>query len=290
MASYNTVILRMLSVSDLYIYPIKSLGGIRLEETAVTDRGLQYDRRFMLVDEANVFLTQREFPKMALLRTSIELDKLFVYHKNNNEDKIVLPLVPDQSSSSITVKIWDDYCEAQLVSTEADEWFTKQLDLKCRLVYMPDSTQRKVDPVYAISEDDIASFSDAYPLLLISQSSLDDLNGRMEEALPMNRFRPNLVIIGAQPYEEDMMEHFIVNGISFLGVKLCARCPITTTNQDTGITAKEPLRTLAKYRFINNKVMFGQNILCRGEGVLKVGDSIEVIKRKPAAILQSEID
>ncbi|MBI3717676.1 MAG: MOSC domain-containing protein [Sphingobacteriales bacterium] len=280
----------MLSISDLYIYPVKSLGGIRVKKALVTDRGLQHDRRFMLVDEQNKFLTQREFPVMALLRTAIEGNELVVYHKSNIADKIKLPLTPASNGMNAIVSIWDDTCEAQYVSKEADDWFTKQLALKCRLVYMPDTTQRKVEAAYAISEEDITSFSDAYPLLLISQSSLDDLNNRLEEALPMNRFRPNVVIAGAQAYEEDTMEHFIVNGISFLGVKLCARCPVPTTDQESGARGKEPLRTLSKYRFVNNKVMFGQNILCRGEGELKVGDMVEIIKRKPAMLMQQLID
>ena len=279
----------MLSVSGLFIYPIKSLGGIRVNEAVITDRGLQYDRRFMLVDEENMFLTQREFPVMALLRTAIEGDEIVVHHKNDIAEKIKLPLTPEPNGMNIMVRIWDDYSEAQYVSKEADEWFTDKLDFKCRLVYMPDSTQRKVDAVYAL-QNEITSFSDAYPLLLIGQSSLDDLNSRLEEALPMNRFRPNMVIAGSYSYEEDTMEHFKINGINFFGVKLCARCAITTTNQETGTTAKEPLRTLAKYRATNNKVLFGQNILCGEEGVVYVGDTVEIIKRKPEIIMQGEID
>lgn len=279
----------MLSVSQLYIYPIKSLGGIPVNEAAVTGRGLQYDRRFMLVDKNNLFLTQREFPAMALLRTFIEADKLFVYPKNNSTEKLILPLVPEVFDIMETVKIWEDDCEAQFVSKEADEWFSAYLGIKSRLVYMPDSTNRKVDAVYAMNNE-ITSFSDAYPVLLISESSLDDLNNRLEEALPMNRFRPNIVITGAGPYEEDTMEHFNINGIDFFGVKLCARCVIITTSQETGVTAKEPLRTLAKYRTINNKVLFGQNVLCYGHGIIHTADTVSIVKRKPALLMQEERD
>ena len=146
---------------------------------------------------------------------------------------------------------------------------------------MPESTKRKVEEAYAFN-DDITSFSDGYPILLIGQSSLDDLNSQLAEPLPMNRFRPNMVIAGGQPFEEDTMAQFSINEINFYGVKLCDRCVITTTNQETGIKGKEPLRTLAKYRMTNNKVLFGQNVLCGGEGMISVGDQIKIVKTKPA--------
>jgi uncharacterized protein YcbX len=275
----NVLFLVMLSISQLYIYPIKSLGGIAVNAALVTDRGLENDRRFMLVDENGLFLTQRERPSMALLRTSIQAPELIVWHKDQPSAGLRLPLVPGSSLPTTTVKVWDDYCEAQFVSDEADRWFSEKLNAPCRLLYMPESTKRMVDPVYAVS-DDITSFSDGYPVLLAGQSSLDDLNGRMIDALPMDRFRPNMVMAGGQPFEEDNLEHFSVNGINFYGVKLCARCVVTTTNQETGVTGKEPLKTLATYRLANNKVYFGQNVLCGGEGVIRLGDEIVVIKRK----------
>ena len=148
---------------------------------------------------------------------------------------------------------------------------------------MPESTKRKVEEAYAFN-DDITSFSDGYPILLIGQASVDDLNSRLEEPLPMNRFRPNIVLAGGQPFEEDTMEQFSINEINFYGVKLCERCVITTTNQETSIKGKEPLKTLAKYRLTNNKVLFGQNVLCGGEGAIRVGDEIKPVKTKPALI------
>jgi uncharacterized protein len=269
----------MLSISQLYIYPIKSLGGIAVSTALVKDRGLENDRRFMLVDGNGLFLTQRERPSMALLRTSIQGLELIVWHKDHQSGRLRLPLVPEPALSTTTVKVWDDYCEAQYVSDEADKWFTEKLNSLCRLLYMPESTKRMVDPVYALSND-ITSFSDGYPVLLIGQSSLDDLNSRMNEVLPMDRFRPNIVMAGGQPFEEDSMEQFSVNGVNFYGVKLCARCVVTTTNQETGVMGKEPLKTLATYRMANNKVYFGQNVLCEGEGVIRSGDEIVVLKRK----------
>jgi uncharacterized protein YcbX len=274
----------LLSVSQLFIYPIKSLHGIAIHSSNITDRGLQYDRRFLLIDENNRFLTQREFPKMALLQTVIKDDLLLVFEKDSFEDKLILPLLPKPISENILVKIWDDDCEAQVISEEADSWFSKKLNMPCRLVYMPDSSERKVDSKYALNND-ITSFSDAYPILMIGQSSLDDLNSRLAEPLPINRFRPNIVFIGSAAFEEDGMEHFHINRLDFFGVKPSARCVVITINQQTAIAGKEPLKTLATYRSKNNKVYFGQNILMKGEGKINVGDKIEIIMQNNISFL-----
>ncbi len=270
----------MLSVSQLYIYPVKSLGGISVNSAVITDRGLQYDRRYMLVDKNNIFLTQRELPAMALLTPAIEADELIIRHKGKEEDQISLPLIPGFTGDVSSVRIWDDRCSGQYISREVDEWVSDQLKVKCRLVYMPETTRRKVDPMYA-GPDDITSFSDGYPLLLIGQASLDDLNNRLDEPLPMDRFRPSVVMAGSSPFEEDTFEEFSIREINFYGVKLCARCVITTTNQETVIKGKEPLKTLATYRLKNNNIYFGQNVLCDGEGEISVGDEIEIRKIKP---------
>ena len=269
----------MYTISQLFIYPIKSLGGFEVTSAQLTDRGLQYDRRFMLVDSSNHFLTQREHPIMSLLQTAIEGNELVIFHKNNAADKISVPLQPEPGAT-IKVKVWDDECTAQYVNDGADEWLTKQLSMPCRLVYMPDAEKRLVDEQYAKNKE-ITSFSDGYPLLIIGQASLDDLNSRLVEPLPMDRFRPNIVFVGGAPYDEDTMDHVKVNGIDMCGVKLCARCIMTTINQSTAEKAKEPLKTLAGYRMRNNKIYFGQNILYKQTGQLKVGNVIAIIKAKP---------
>ena len=269
----------MFRISQLFIYPVKSLGGISVETTLVTDRGFQYDRRYMLVDEHNRFLTQREYPVMALLQTVIDGNDLLVYHKKSIDLKLRLPLIPENEAAVTRVEVWDDICEAVYISPSADEWFSDRISISCRLVYMPETSRRRVDTRYALQEE-ITSFADGYPVLMIGQSSLDDLNNRMEEALPINRFRPNIVFTGGLPFEEDTMEHFIVHGIHCYAVKPCARCVITTTDQETGIAGKEPLRTLASYRRVNNEIWFGQNVLTESSGFIRVGDSIEVIQNK----------
>jgi uncharacterized protein YcbX len=263
----------MLQISELYIYPIKSLSGILVNDAEVTPTGFKHDRRWMLVDKNGRFISQREVPQMALLKLTIENDGLGVADKNNNTSTII----PFQTEGhQIKVTIWDDACDVQYVSKEADEWFTAALRINCRLVYMPDSTKRIVDQRYA-SRNSITSFSDAYPFLMIGQASLEDLNSRLTEQVPMNRFRPNIVFAGGKPYEEDLIGHFTIADINFYGVKLCDRCVITTIDQVTTIRGKEPLKTLAAYRSKNNKILFGQNLIHKGQGSISVGDYLQII-------------
>jgi uncharacterized protein len=266
----------MLQISHLFIYPIKSLGGIELQDAQLTDRGMKYDRRWMLVDEYNQFLTQRTFPRMALLKTIIKENKLVVFEKDQEGDTLTLDLEPG-SGEKLQVDIWDDHCEANHISTTADVWFSHKLNRNVKLVYMPNTSRREVDKDYAL-QDDITSFSDGYPILLIGQSSLDDLNSRLAEPVPMNRFRPNIVFTGGTPYQEDEMKHFKINDLDFYGVKPCGRCVLTTINQETATGGKEPLSTLSKYRTVNNKVNFGQNILHTSNGSIYVGDELRPIK------------
>lgn len=270
----------MLIVSELYIYPVKSLGGIKLESSQITDRGLQYDRRWMLVDGDNQFMTQRQHPEMALLNTSIHEEKLVIKNRREGQTPLIIPIQPASKYGDIEkVQIWSNRCKAIMVSKYADEWLSHALSANCRLVFMPDETKRRVDGRYA-HDKEITSFSDAFPFMMLGQSSLDDLNSRLTEALPINRFRPNIVFSGGQPYEEDSMEQLTIAGNQFLGAKLCGRCVITTINQQTALMDKEPLKTLATYRKKNNKIYFGQNLLSRGEGMIQVGDKIDIIKRK----------
>jgi uncharacterized protein YcbX len=276
----------MLSVSELYIYPIKSLGGISLDVARLTDKGLQYDRRWMLVDMNNRFITQREFPVMSLLQVSLTEESLRIQHKKISGETLFIPFQP-QSNEMQMVEIWEDKCKAQLVSHEADEWFSDMLVMQCRLVYMPDTTNRNVDSMYAMNKE-ITSFSDGYPMLMIGQSSLDDLNSHLPEPLPMNRFRPNIVFTGGKPFEEDTMEHFVINEIDFFGVKLCSRCAITTIDQDEATKAKEPLKTLATYRMQDNNVYFGQNLLSKGEGEIHIGDLIEIKTKKQYLLIHTK--
>jgi uncharacterized protein YcbX len=283
-----------MTVSELYIYPIKSLGGISVDEAIVEGKGFRHDRRFMLVEPTNdgepwPFITQRTYPQMALIDVAIENAnsdeaQLRVWHRQRPENVLVLPLVPShgQTKESVRVSIWDSHdVPAITVSDEADRWFSKALGLTCRLVYMPKTTNRIIDQKYARPEDAV-SFADGYPYLLISQSSLDELNRRLPEPVEMRRFRPNIVVNGAQPNEEDAWQQFQIGDTDFYGVKPCARCVLTTIDLETAQKGKEPLQTLATYRRWNKKILLGQNVLTNPSamGLLRVGQSVTIVSRQ----------
>jgi uncharacterized protein len=276
----NTEVNVMITVSQLYIYPIKSLGGISVSSVNLTDRGFEHDRRWMLIDDNNHFLTQREFSEMALLQVEILKNGLNVYHKKDKSDGIIIPFAP-QANERIDTNIWGVPCSPLLVSSDIDKWFSEKLHTGCRLVYMDEETQVAVDERYSINNS-LTSFSDGYPILMISEASLTDLNHRIREMLPMNRFRPNLIISGTTAFEEDSMQEFVINLLPFYGVKPSARCVMTTIDQFTAEKGKEPLRTLATYRSMNNKIYFGQNVIAGERGGISLGDQVTVIKRKEA--------
>lgn len=270
----------MLLLSELWIYPIKSLSGISLTAATLTERGLTHDRRWMLVDEAGRFLSQRTFPEMALLKVELADDALVIRHKTKSVTPLRIPLESGTQTNRIDVQVWDDTMPGQTGNAEADAWFSDVLSQPVRLVYQPEQTRRQVDPRYARHQE-ITSFSDGYPFLLIGQASLDDLNSRLDEALPMLRFRPNLVFTGGPAFDEDAWHSFQVGSQVFFAVKPCARCVMTTIDPETAVKGKEPLRTLSRYRNWNSKILFGQNLLPGPElSRLTVGDEIVVHTRK----------
>lgn len=265
-----------MKISEINVYPIKSLGGVSVEKTVVEARGLRYDRRWMLVDEKNNFLTQREHPLMAKFRVRIAEDYLRI--RIDDSEKSV-PFDP-QTNETASVKIWQSRCRAKFYHSEINDWFSRALRMKCRLVFMPDATRRIVSPFYAVRKyEDTVSFADGYPVLLIGEKSLDDLNSRLENPISMNRFRPNLVVSGAEPFAEDDWKTIKIGNAIFHVVKPCARCVVTTIDQETGIIdEKEPLKTLATYRLKNQKILFGQNLIADNVGeMIKVGDNVEIL-------------
>lgn len=264
-------------LSGIHIYPLKSARGISFDQTALVSRGMAYDRRWMLVDTEGRFLTQRQLPQMALIHTQLESDRLILRAQGHSD--LVLPVSLAQGTT-LEVQVWEDRCRALAADEPAQQWLSEVLKREVRLVYMPDETQRQVDEAYALSGD-ITSFADGFPLLLISEASLKDLNQRLEEDIPMRRFRPNLVVQGCEPYAEDQWRKIRIGEILFDVVKPCSRCVITTVNPETGeySTNREPLRTLASYRRRENQVFFGQNLIHRGSGTLTVGDSVEIIEQ-----------
>ncbi|KUG09660.1 MOSC domain-containing protein [Solirubrum puertoriconensis] len=264
----------LLTLSDLYLYPVKSLGGFRVSEAAIEPRGLRHDRRWLLVDERGKFLTQRTLPKMALLHLEYAHNGFIVRHIERPELKPLLVPFEAEHKGTQFVTVWDDMVFAFRGLREHDEWFSEALGLNCRMVHMPEAALRAPDGGDARG---LVSFADAYPFLVIGQASLDDLNQRLAQPVPMNRFRPNIVVRGAAAYAEDTWHNFSIGGNHFEGVRPCGRCVLTTTDQQTAERTPEPLRTLAQYRTVDNSVMFGLNTVGPEQGLLRVGDAIEVL-------------
>ncbi len=257
------------TLTEIWIYPVKSLGGIRLKQSQVMPKGLKFDRRWMLIDEQNRFMTQREIHKMALFKQSLEGDTIRITFEGHS-----ISLTDDSiSDAPIESMIWEDGVVVNEVSKHHSEWFSDMMKIKCRLVSFPERNTRFVDETYATNQEQV-SLADAFPFLIIGEASLADLNARLAEPVPMNRFRPNFVFSGDLPFEEDSWRNFSIGKNRFAVVKPCARCVLTTENQDTGEKGIEPLATLSKYRRDGNKVLFGQNVLAIDHDEVKEGDEI----------------
>ena len=262
------------TLTEIWKYPIKSLPGIRLTKGTVLEKGLQGDRRMMLIDENNRFISQREFPQLALFNVTESNNSIDVTARFNETE--VLSINPE-TREDLPIKsiIWDDSVDAVELKREYSQWFSEALKINCRLVYFPEENKRLVDKNYVKNEFHV-SLADGYPYLIIGTSSLQDLSKRVGEELSMRRFRPNFVFSGGEAYEEDAWIDFKIGNVLFRGVKPCGRCPIPTINPETGIKGVEPLRTLATYRKKNNNVYFGQNVIAMNNGQISEGDIIEI--------------
>ncbi len=263
------------TLTAIHIFPVKSLGGFTLAEAAVTPRGLAHDRRFLVIDGNGHFVTQREVPKMATVWTEIAGDTV-VFSAADMED-LAVPAEPAEVPSRL-VRIWSSDVLAHAVSPEADAWLSRYLGFNAQLVFMPASSSRKIDPAFA-KNGEIVSFADGYPLLIVAESSLSDLNDRITRnggaPVPMSRFRPNLVIRGCDAYAEDQPGEIRVGDALFRAVKPCSRCQVTTTDQASGeVRGPEPLRTLATYRDSPNGVRFGMNLIPLNDATVRVGDRV----------------
>jgi uncharacterized protein len=266
-------------ISEINIYPVKSLKGISIPESVVEDRGLRHDRRWMLVDEGGTFFTQREFPVMA--RIAVEVNGS-VLSAGIDGDRIEIPFV-GRDDEHVRVTVWASSLKAGTYNDRINDWFSEKIGTRCRLVGMTSESKRAVNPNYAVRKfRDVVSFADGYPLMVIGQGSLDDLNSRLEQSVPMDRFRPNLVVSGSEPFAEDSWKRIRVGSTVFHIVKPCERCVLTTVDQAAGVkTGVEPLRTLSTYRNRNGKVLFGQNLIAEeAGGVVRVGDQVEVLETR----------
>jgi len=259
-------------LSALYVYPVKACRGIRVDSAAVVARGFAHDRRYMIVDSGGRFITQRELPELALVRTALEGDGI-VLRRAGHAD-CALPL-EHAFGTELEVQVWGHSGPA-LRHDAGSAWLSAALSRPVSLVFMPESHLRPVNPERA-RPGDIVSFADGYPFLAISEASLADLNSRLENPLVMERFRPNLVVSGVPAFAEDTWRRIRLGGVSFRAVKRCDRCSVTTVDPDTGARDKEPLRTLATYRREDGKVWFGMNLIHDGDGKLSVGDRLEML-------------
>lgn len=267
-------------ISALYSYPIKSCGATAHQQIELDVRGPIWDRRWMLVDAGGLFISQRELPQMALIQPAIEEGFLTV--RAPGRRPLSLPLHRGRDVPRL-VQVWNDRCLSWDEGQDAADWFSEALDVDCRLVRMTDEHVRRVDERYARRPAQ-TGFSDGYPLLVVSEASLDDLNRRLiergKQPVTMSRFRPNVVISGAEAYAEDGWHTAQIGGVTLDIVKPCGRCAITTIDQASGEKpeSEEPLATLNTYRKWNGKVIFAQNAIHHAPGVLAVGDAVKIVE------------
>jgi uncharacterized protein YcbX len=262
-------------VARLTAYPVKGLAGQPVDAVEVQDRGLAWDRRWMLVDEDRRFLTQRQLPKLATIKAAVSAGELVLRH---GDTQMAIPVEPPASAPRIQVTIWRDQVEA-VVLPDAGSWVSAILDHRCELVFIPDTTRRQVNPAFAPAGN-IVGFADAYPVLLIGEASLADLNAKLGEAVPMDRFRPNIVVSSPEPFVEDQWGELEIGTTRLSGTKASARCSVPTVDQLTGQrTGPEPIRTLSSYRRFGDGVYLGQNLIVRRRGTIAVNDLVVVKSR-----------
>ena len=267
----------MARISGLHIYPVKGCRGIALDATRLTSTGLAFDRRWMVVHPDGRFVTQREFPQLALVDTALHDGSLTLSAPGVASVEVRDTL----DGAPMDVQVWGDRCLGIDAGDAAAKFLSRHLGRPMRLARFDAARPRPSDPEYAGELPAFSEFSDGFAILVISEASLADLNGRLEVPLPMNRFRPNVVIADVDAFDEDHMEALTSSGMELRLVKACTRCQVTTTDQATAVVGEEPLRTLAAYRMHPQLggVAFGQNaVVVRGVGAtLRVGQSLEVV-------------
>lgn len=262
------------AVAALSVYPIKSCAGVALDRAEVGPRGIRHDREWLIADAASgAMLTQRELPRMALIRPTVVGDG--VHLEGPGMEPLPVPTRRAAEGQAREVRVWKDVCRAVDQGAAASAWLGAFLGTDVRLLRMADDHVRRLNPRYARSDRDQVGFADGYPLLLISEESLAELNGRLPVPVPMDRFRPNVVVAGGAPFGEDGWRRVRIGDLGFAVAKACARCAVTTVDQAAGAFAgKEPLRTLARYRRGPEGVRFGQLLIQEGEGAIAVGDRV----------------
>jgi len=265
----------MIQLSNLTYYPIKACRGIDVTESRVERMGLVNDRRMMVVTPEGEFLTQREHPKLALIAPVLKNNSVTLSAPNFD----LLHFAIQKSGTPTSVNIWKSSgVSAVDQGEESAQWLSDWLGASVRLVHVDSNFKRKLNPEYAISAEDHTGFADGYPILIISEESLRDLNSKLDLALPMNRFRPNIVVKNCEPFAEDTWKRIRINDVEMALVKSCPRCVVTTIDKNTLEKNKEPLKTLNTYRKQAGGAMFGMNVIPLNEGEIKVGMRVEVLE------------
>jgi hypothetical protein len=263
----------MTVLSELHVYPVKGCGGIPLEIATLGQRGVPGDRGWMVVDEAGRFISQRTDPRLARIRTRLEPERLVL--EAPGLSPLALPRV--SLGPRVQVTVWDDSGAAVDAGDAAAAWLGIHLGRPARLVRMDGAFDRRPNPTLA--PEGALSFADAFPVLVISRASLDDLSARLTAPIRMNRFRPNLVLDGCGPFEEDRWRRIRMGDAILRLVKPCTRCVATTVEQETAEGGHEPLRTLATFRrWAGGGVIFGQNAVVEVAGAVRVGAVVEVLE------------
>jgi hypothetical protein len=264
------------TLTSLTLYPLKSGAGLPLTHATVEPLGIQHDRRWMAVRPDGTFMTGRELP--ALVRVRAVPTPTGLHLSAPGMPDLEVPL-PPADAPRLDVRVWNDTCSAARAHAEADRWLSTYLGQPAALVYVDARMERPVDPRYAAPGDRVG-FADGYPLLLISEASLADLNRRLPHPVPMARFRPNLVVGDCEAFAEDGWKRLRIGLVELALVKPCDRCVFTTVDPETArIDAQqEPLRTLATYRRTDKKLLFGQNVVVRRPGTIRVGDVVELLE------------
>ncbi|TEW53929.1 MOSC domain-containing protein [Psychromonas sp. RZ22] len=261
----------MQSLTELYIYPIKSTKGIELPQALVEEKGLKDDRRYMLVDLEGKFITGRTHPQ--LTQISIEFSKKGLFVSAPKQPSIYIQ--PELfSTQTLNVDIWSDSVQAQHCNIEYDRWFSSFLKQECQLVYFADTSNRTVkNTQYEVG------FADGYPLLLINQASIDQLNTHLDAPISALHFRPNLLIKGDTAFIEDTWARIRIGEVAFQVSKPCSRCTFTNVDPKTGVAdLEQPLKTLSQFRYHQGDIDFGQNLIPLNTGIIRCGDAIEILE------------
>jgi uncharacterized protein len=264
----------MPTLRSIHIYPLKSCAPLSLDEATIGARGVAHDRRWMVVDENLRFVTGREFPRLTLINAVPDGDSIVLTASSMPS----LRIDPPKNAERLRTNVFDDAVDPLFACDAAHAWVSQFLGKPCRVVYMDSNCVRPVDPDYSNAGDEV-SFADGYPVLLISQGAIDHLNTRLNTPVPILRFRPNLVVDGTLPHAEDGWKRIRIGQVEFDLVKACTRCVFTTVDFERGERdpSGEPLRTLTTYRRSPKGVTFGQNLIPRRFGTLRVGDDVHVL-------------